>query len=328
MRYGTLFSLQSPPGSSVGHERLYEAAIEQIVDAERRGYEWVNLTEHHVAADGYLPATLTMLAAVAAVTSRIRLSTGMLLLAQHQPIRVAEEAAVVDNLSHGRLSLGVAIGYRELEFEALGVKMAARGKRFNESLEILRLAWAGEPFAFSGEVFEFPEVVVRPLPVQRPGIPLWLGGRSDMALRRAIRWRSPLFPGATDSIAMIEGLIEKYDGLRDEAGWGGPRQLVLPRLAVVAETTEEARRRALPAIEAMFNTYASWGSAGDFDEALSSWEALDEFALVGDEERVASQLGRYAELGVTDLMLQFAIPTLPIEAAAESQERFAAVAGL
>jgi probable F420-dependent oxidoreductase len=323
MRYGVIYSCQDPPGSPIGHPRVYEAAIEQVVAAERQGYDWVNLTEHHVAADGYLPALFVLLGAMAARTSRIGLSTGMLILTLHDPIRIAEEAAVVDIISGGRLTLGVAVGYRETEFAAMQVDYATRGRRFRESLEILDLAWAGEPFSYQGEIFKIPEVVVRPLPVQRPGIPLWLGGTTEVALRRAVRRGAPCFPGATDDIDVVRARMASYDRLREELGATAARQLVLPRLTVVADSTEEARRRALPGIRAMLETYQSWGLPVDFGAMLRDWELLDQLVIVGDAERCKDALARYGELGTTDLMLQFAIPTLEPAVIAESQARFA-----
>lgn len=325
MRYGVLFSMQDPPAAPIGHRVLYDAALEQVAAAEAQGYEWVNVTEHHVAADGYLPAVLPLLAAMAAVTRTIRLSTGMLIITLHEPVRVAEEAAVVDLISGGRLTLGVAAGYREVEFRALGADHATRGRRFVESLEILDRAWTGEPFSYQGEVFDIPEVVVRPTPVQRPGIPVWIGGTSDPALRRAIRRRSPVFPGATDGIDVVRRRVARAAELAEQLALPAPDELVVPRLALVADTVEEARRRALPGIRAMFETYQSWGIGVDFGATLRDWRALDEFVIVGDEARCAEQVARYAELGVTDLMLQFTLPTVEPAVAAEAQARFTRV---
>jgi probable F420-dependent oxidoreductase len=324
MRYGVLFSCQDPPGSPIGHRALYRAALDQVAAAELQGYEWVNITEHHVAADGYLPAMMALLAAMAVRTQRIRLSTGMLILTLHNPIRIAEEAAVVDILSEGRLTLGVAAGYREVEFAAMQVDYGTRGQRFRESLEILQLAWGGEPFSYDGQVFTIPEVVVRPLPLQRPGIPLWLGGTTNVALRRAVNYGSPCFPGATDEIAAITQRLHTYDRLREELEATSPRELVLPRLAMVADTTAQARRLALPGIRAMFETYQSWGLPVDFSKVLGDWELLDELVIVGDPDRCREAVDRYAALGTTDLMLQFAMPTIVPAVAAESQSRFMA----
>lgn len=325
MRYGVIFSCQDPVGSEIGHRAVYESALAQAAAADAQGYHWINVTEHHVAADGYLPALFVLLAAMAARTERIRISTGMLILTLHSPIRIAEEAAVLDIISGGRLTLGVAAGYREVEFAAMQTDYRTRGKRFVESLELLRLAWTGEPFTFTGEIFSFPELVVRPTPIQRPGIPLWLGGTTDVALRRAVRHCAPVFPGATDEIAVVARRMASYDRLREEIGPAhpvGPRELVLPRLAVVADTTEEARRRALPGIRAMLQTYQSWGLPVDFTQMLGDWELLDDLVIVGDPEHCRACVERYTELGLTDLLLQFAMPTLEPAVVDESQARF------
>ena len=324
MRYGVIFSCQDPEGSPIGHPAVYESAMACAVAADEQGYDWINVTEHHVAADGYLPALFVLLAAMAAQTERIRLSTGMLILPLHSPLRIAEEAAVLDIISDGRLTLGVAAGYREVEFVAMQVDYHTRGKRFVESLELMRLAWTGEPFTFSGEIFNFPELVVRPVPVQRPGVPLWLGGTTPVALRRVVRRGAPVFPGATDDIAVVAQRMAAYDRLRDELASTAPRELVLPRLAVVADTTEEARRRALPGIRAMLETYQSWGLPVDFTQMLSDWTLLDDLVIAGDPDHCRACVERYAELGLTDLLLQFAIPTLEPAVIAESQARFMA----
>lgn len=321
MRLGVLYSFQDPPaGDSVGHEALYRGALEQVQEAERLGYDWVNLTEHHVSHDGYLPALMPMLAAIAAVTERIGLTTGMLILPLHHPLRIAEEAAVVDVVSGGRLTLGVAVGYREIEFEALGVDRSTRGARFLEQLEILVRAWTGEPFSYAGEHFRIPEVTVRPRPIQRPHPRLWLGGTSPVALRRAVRWGSPCFPGATDEIAVIAERFDAYREYLDEAG-GEAAELIVPRLCVVADSVEEARRLALPGIRAMLETYQSWGLPVDFSRALRDWDLLDELVIVGDAEHCAAALARYRDLGATDLMLQFQLPGMEPAVAADSMRR-------
>ncbi len=321
MRYGVILSFQDPPDSPVGHADVYDAGIEAAIAADEQGYEWINVTEHHVAADGYLPALLVVLGALATATDQIRLSTGMLILTLHNPVRIAEEAAVLDLLSHGRLTLGVAAGYREIEFIALGSDRRRRGVRFDESLEILHLAWSGEPFSYNGSFFQLPEIVVRPRPAQRPGVPLWIGGTSEPALRRAVREGSACFPGSTSTVEAIVDDFARYRRLREEARSDGPPELVVPRLALVADSRREARRRALPGIRSVFQTYQSWGVPIDFSEILADWRLLDELVLVGDEEHCAAEAERYAALGATDLMLHFGLPGIDPSVAAESQAR-------
>jgi probable F420-dependent oxidoreductase len=323
VRFGTVHSLQDPPGSPIGHTRVYEAALEQVRRSEELGYDWVNLTEHHVTDDGYGPALMPVLAAMGAVTERLRLSTGMLILPLHHPIKVAEEAAVVDLMSGGRLTLGVAVGYRKLEFDVFDSPYDRRGKRFEESLQVLLQAWTGEPFTFEGETLAIPEVTVRPVPAQRPHPPLWIGGGSAPALRRVIRYGSPLCPGATDDRGGIERLKTRVAELAEAMGREPPEQLVLPRLALVADTVDEARERALPGIREMFERYMAFGGPRRLSEALRAWQLLDELVIVGDERRVAERLAAYSQLGVTDLLLQFAMPTVEPGFALESMERFA-----
>jgi len=330
MKFGVIFSMQDPPGSPIGHPALYQAAIEQAVGAEQLGYDWINLTEHHVTADGYLPAIMPMLAGIATVTDRIGLSSGMLILTLHHPLRIAEEAAVVDLLSKGRLTLGVAGGYRVLEFQAMASDFVSRGRRLDESLEILRLSWSGEPFAYSGTVFDFPEVVVAPRPVQRPHPPLWIGGTSRLALRRAARFGSPTCPGATESIEDVLAAKRKHEELAKELSTTPVPGLVMPRLALVAEDAQRARELAIPAVEEMFRTYASWGAPVSplIGNSGSAQDELDRFAIVGDDEHCAALVARYAALGVTDLMLQFLMPTVEPSVARESMERFARLIAL
>jgi probable F420-dependent oxidoreductase len=325
LRLGTIHSFESLPGDGAGAAAIYEAGLEQVIRSEEIGYEWVNITEHHVTDDGYCPALMPVLAAMAVRTKRIGLSTGMLILPLHHPVRIAEEAAVIDALSGGRLTLGIAAGYRELEFELFGSDYRSRGRRLDESIEVLLKAWAGEPFAYSGETISFPEIVVRPRPVQRPHPRLWLGGVSKRALRRAVEYDSPCFPGATATLSEVAERFALYNELRAETGADTPGELILARLAFLGDTLEDARKIALPAIGAMFDRYVAYGNPPEVRQALRDWSLLDQYVIVGDEEYCAEQLQRLTDLGVTDLMLQFAMPALPPARAMEAMERFAAV---
>jgi probable F420-dependent oxidoreductase len=326
LRLGLLVSIQDPADSRFDHHQLYAATIEQAREAEELGYHWVNAAEHHATTDGYLPAPLTLLAAIAAVTEEIRLSTGMLVLTLHHPLVIAEQAAVLDVISGGRLTLGIASGYRELEFDALGIEFEGRGRRFRESLEIMVEAWKGEPFSYAGKVFQIPEITVAPRPMQRPHPPLWLGGFGDAALTRAARWGSPCFPGGTTEIHNVEKLYSHYRELAAAKGLADSG-LFLQRFSVVAETTEEARRLAYPGLRYTLEQYKAWGRPVEVEEIMGDWDRLDDTVIVGDEARCAEQIARYRELGVSDMMLQFQLPLTDPEVARESMRRFRAAAG-
>lgn len=136
--------------------------------------------------DGFLEP-LTMLAAVAGATSRVELGTSVLVLPMRHPLEVAKVAATIDQLSGGRLQLAVGAGWWREEFEALDQRFDARGKRMDEQIEILRLAWTKGTFAYEGEFYAFPELACLPLPVRPGGPPLLIGGLGEIAYRRVQR---------------------------------------------------------------------------------------------------------------------------------------------
>lgn len=178
-----ILSGQVPPGSARSIAEEYADILRFAELAERLRFDSVWLTEHHLAADGYLPSVLPMLAAIAARTSRLALGSATILAPFHHPLRLAEDAAVVDQLSNGRLILGLALGWREEEFRGFGIPMRQRAQRLEEMVAVLRHAWTGERFTFQGRHFQFDRVRITPIPAHR--IPIWIGGGSPRAIERA-----------------------------------------------------------------------------------------------------------------------------------------------
>lgn len=176
-------TLQVGVGLYTGQGSDYRDAVPLAVAAEDSGFDSFWVTEHHGLPDGYLPSPLTLLAALAPATSRIRLGTGLVLAPLHHPLRIAEDAVVVDRLSGGRLVLGLGLGYAEHEYRAFGVDPATRGARLDALVGALRAAWTGEPF--DCPALGLHDVRVTPAP-QRP-IPVWLGGYAAAAVTRAGR---------------------------------------------------------------------------------------------------------------------------------------------
>jgi probable F420-dependent oxidoreductase len=182
-----LFTAQVPPDSDRTYPQEYRETLDLVRLAETLGFDSAWVSEHHGAGDGYLPSLLPALAAFAAATDRIKLGTGVILTPFHHPLRLAEDAAVVDLISGGRLILGLGLGWREEEFRMFGVPLSERVARTVETIEILRRAWRGERFSFDGKVFSFDQVKVTPPPARSSGIPIYLGGSVDAAIRRAGR---------------------------------------------------------------------------------------------------------------------------------------------
>ncbi|HJQ82863.1 MAG TPA: LLM class F420-dependent oxidoreductase [Candidatus Binatia bacterium] len=199
--------------------------------AERTGIESMWTIEHVVIPVGYkstypydpsgkipapeqmpMPDPLLPLAYAAAVTSTLKLATGILILPQRHPIYVAKEVATLDVLSHGRVILGIGIGWLEEEFQALGIPFAERAARTAESVRAIRSLWKDEAEPFEGKFFRWAKLESHPKPVQKPGVPIVVGGHTELAARRAARYGDGFFPGVTDP----EKLVRLLDVMRDE----------------------------------------------------------------------------------------------------------------
>ncbi len=226
---------------------------------------------------------LTALAAASVVTTRIRLMTSVLLLPAREERHVAKQAAVVDQLSGGRLELGLAPGARPQDFDALGGRFEGRGPRFDRQLEALEQAWAAaQPLAIDAP---------GPPPVQHPHPPLWLGGYTDAAIRRALRHGHGYIFGAVG----IDAAAERAPEIRRRAREAG-RTIELACLAYVAvgadqRTAEEAERRLLEYYGTLRRPF-------------------DELVHRGDPEQLVESLAPYRAAGIDLLLLMPSIPEL------------------
>jgi hypothetical protein len=152
-------------------DALYQAAVAQCAWADTLGFNSVTLTEHHATTDGYLPSPMILGAAIAGSTQNLLIRLSLVLLPLYHPLRAAEDLAVLDLISGGRLRLTVGLGYRPEEYEQLGVVMRQRPSLMEEAVETLKSAWTGEPFEYRGRT-----VRVLPRPAQRPRPLIAMGG--------------------------------------------------------------------------------------------------------------------------------------------------------
>ncbi|MEO8601098.1 MAG: LLM class F420-dependent oxidoreductase [bacterium] len=185
--------------------------------AERVGVESMWAIEHVAIPVGYqstypydpsgkipapdqmpMPDPLISLTYAAAVTKTLRLGTGILILPQRHPLYVAKEVATLDVLSHGRVMLGIGIGWLQEEFDALGIPFGERAARTAESVRAIRSLWKDEAEPFEGKFYRWGKLEVHPKPVQKPGVPIIVGGHTELAARRAARYGDGFFPGVAD----------------------------------------------------------------------------------------------------------------------------------
>jgi probable F420-dependent oxidoreductase len=161
---------------------------------------------------------LICLSFAAAATTRIDIATGVLLLPEHNPVHVAKQAASLDRLSNGRFTLGIGIGWSREEFDALGVPFAHRAKRTAEYVAAIRTLWRDDIASFSGSFVDFDAIRVNPKPVRDRHIPIVLGGNSDAALRRVVRWGDGWYGFNLDGVAAVADRVELIGQLCRDAG--------------------------------------------------------------------------------------------------------------
>jgi probable F420-dependent oxidoreductase len=292
-----LFTAQVPGGSARTFEREYADTIELVRQAESAGFDSAWVSEHHGSSDGYMPSLFVMLGALAAATTTIRLGTGVVLAPLHDPIRLAEDAAVVDQLSSGRLTVGLGIGWREEEFRMFGIPVHERLPRLIDTVEILRRAWTGERFSYAGAVLRYEAVRVTPPAAVRGGPPILLGGYVDAAVRRSGQLADGHITDSVDDPTRLGEIVALMDEGARAAG-KDPRRLGLTLLqnVFVHEDADRAWEVVRDGVAHQHGVYESWADGHD-TPGHDSLEPLlaDPFstragAIVGDPDVVAKAL--------------------------------------
>lgn len=252
-RFGIWHAFRNPLAWERPLERLYAETLEQTALAEELGFDSCWISEHHFCEDGYTPSPLVLLAAIAARTTRLRLGTDLIVPAHHHPVRLAEDAATVSIVSGGRLDvLGLAAGYRALEFEGFGRRLSQRPSLLEESVAVLRRALAGEPVAFRGRRFDVPAVRVTPVPPRPPAI--FLRAQAPVAVERAARLADGFI---APHAGAFDGYLDALGERRDEG------RITVAQWTVVADDPERAWARIGPHAVYQLNCYLDWGAFGD-----------------------------------------------------------------
>ncbi len=269
------FDMRAPTDGPATTSELYSAALEMVSWGERHGALAIQVSEHHGSPDGYLPAPLVLASAMAARTERIPIQVAALIVPLHDPIELAEQMAVLDIVSGGRVSYVAAIGYRPEEFAMFGRDKRARGRRMDACLEAMQKAWTGEPFEFEGR-----PVCVTPRPLTPGGPAMVLGGNSAAAARRAAGFGLGLIaeggdPSVGDAYRAECERLGKTPGLCVVPAAGTPTSVF------VAEDPDRAWHELGPYLLHDARMYAQW--MGDGHVAVSKSVATDLDALRAED---------------------------------------------
>ncbi len=266
---------------------------------EEMGFEYISVGEHFMRGSppGPTHAALPLLAVAAGATENIRLLSSIILTPFYHPLMLAKFSATLDIASQGRLTLGVGVGGEfPVEFEAAGLNPRQRGRRTDECLEVLRRLWTEEAVSYRGRHFQLENTAINPRPAQRPHPPVWVAGRRDAAMLRAVRlgdgWLPYFYSPARyrDSVEKINAFAAEEG--RDLAGfqWG-----LFPYISIY-DTEEEA---ASVAAEALGGRYLY---GGDFISIVRN------YCLLGTPEQCAQRLQEYIDAGARHIVFSIASP--------------------
>lgn len=304
---------------------VYDEFFEELLLGDELGFSSLWLPEHHFADDQHSPSALPLLAALARQTTRIRLGTYILLLAFHDPILVAEDAAVVDILSHGHLALGIGAGPMEQECQAFGVPAKETFARTYEALEVIEKCWTEEEFSHHGKYFHYDNVRVTTKPVQQPHPPIYMAARGPQSATRAAKrgYHLAMALGPSHNV-YVDALAEAGRSLDDHRLVSGPIGIHL------ADTTEQAWDEAEEALHAWVSFYVRRGSPVGFGLPAVGELRKTNFPfggmpfMVGSIDEVAETMrARFAKAPLDEMVLYFHPPGMSSDAARRAMTLFA-----
>ncbi len=217
MYFGISIATAAAPGMTAGE------ALRRVVEicqfAEELGFDGYHAAEQHFTPYVVNPDSIQLFTYVAAKTSRLQFCSAVAVLPLHHPIQFAERAALLDNLSDGRLSLGIGRGYQRRAFEGMNVPMEDSAERFDEYLDIVKKAWGPDPFTYDGRYYQNAEPIsVNPKPVQQPHPPLWVAGVSFHSLEKIGRGDYGFIKNFADNLETCRQQVEVYKNARRQAG--------------------------------------------------------------------------------------------------------------
>ena len=299
---------------------VYSATVEQAVLADELGFDHIWFSEHHFLEDGYLPAFQPLAGAIAARTTQIRISNDIALLPLYHPVRLAEELAVLDHISNGRMEFGIGMGYVPKEFEAFGVPLKNRVSMTDEAIEILRLAWKDEPFSFKGKRYELSNINVYPKPVQPLGPPLWIAAMKEPGALRAARFETNLLPQGRR-----EDVLDPWrNELKAQGKDPDDYRVGIIRSVYVTDDKERDWPVIREAERFRMGVYNTFMAETPDEYGWGSGDGIPQTVIIGTPREVISQLKAFIDAyGITDIATSGLPPGVDPEFMANNLERLA-----
>lgn len=304
----------------------FNGLIEQVRLAREVGFDSI-WTGHHYLMETYQQLQpFPLLARLAGEAEPMAVGTSLTLVPLHHPVELAELVATMDIVTGGRFIWGVGVGYRAEEFDAFGVPRRERGARFEESLQIARALWTGEPVTYEGQFYRLRDAVTRLRPVQQPHPPIWIGGSSLPGARRAARLGDALLLNIGSTLEAMREHLATYRATLTELSRPSPAVRALARDLYLAETDEAAWRGGAETLWSRHRSYGEWGMDRDMLAADRLDRPVAEMArgrfIIGSPETCRQQLQAYIdELDVNYVLLRVQNPGTPQTTALQAIRR-------
>jgi len=317
-RFGVCYDFRNPPQAKLSMPELYAEALDQIAWLDTQELDQVWFTEHHFVDDGYLPSWIPVASAAAARTKNLRFSSDICLLPFNNPVRLAEDLAVLDNLSNGRVELGIGLGYAPHEFAGFGMPVSHRVSMTEEGLQVLQLCFRGEEFSFKGKRYEFNNVRITPEFVQPGGPPLWIAAMSAPGALRAARFGANLLPQGDRSQTLDVWQDLNATGIDEKR-----RRVGLIKSVLVTDDPERDWPVIRDAERYRMQLYGRFFAEGGID--FGSGEHIPQTWVVGDVDHCVKELDAFMRrFRMTDLVTWGVPPGVAPDAMTSSLERYAA----
>jgi alkanesulfonate monooxygenase SsuD/methylene tetrahydromethanopterin reductase-like flavin-dependent oxidoreductase (luciferase family) len=291
--------------------QILDEAIEVIAAASKMGYAWVSMGQHWISHPTVWPQPFPFLGRIAPETGSMRIKTSVLLLPLLNPVEVAENVATLDHLTHGRLTVGVSIGYREKELQAAGVTRRDRVPKLTESIDVMKRLWSGEEVTHHGRYVTVEGARLGFTPYQQPHPPIEVGAQSEGATRRAAQITDGVFFGPQVAWADAWKLADVYRRARTESGHADLGTLGASRCLMVGTSREDAASRARQYLEKTFAMYQGWEmqEASMVPLQLSSDISLSDWTIHGSPSDCVETILEAEERGLNGI--GFTIYSLP-----------------
>lgn len=333
MKFGAFLLLHSPDMKP--SEEVYANAVAQAELADGLGFDAVWLAEHHFSSYGYSPNPLYLAVKLAERTRNIRIGTAVVVLPLHHPLRLAEDIAMVDQLTGGRLEVGFGRGYQEYEFSRLGVPLAENRELFDDGIEVVLKALTQETFSHEGSYYRVPETTAFPRPLQKPHPQFWVAAQSPQSIAATVqRGFKCITGGSSAPTGEVRNNWEVFRAAVDETGLGWPQEFAVQKQVHVAPTDAEARAQVRNAMWHYRMVRSLRANTQKVQNGLAIEVPVenepdpdtvyDEWLLFGDPETCAAKIQRLLDTtGITYLNCVFAIGRMSHEEITRSMTLFA-----